>query len=228
MIRRPPRSTLFPYTTLFRSQRTRTEELLSGRPGCEVVHSCETLPAFVEWLRRCDHSRRPQLLILDLMVDRRPPVDPSAVAALVRAGLRIVVLSALASPHLVRQVVRAGVAGIVGKHDSEEDLLTAVCAVARGDEWMTSELAGVIAGDGDRPRLSVQEERALVLYASGLSLGAVAQSIGVQHDTAKMYLSRVKAKYAAVGRPATSKLDLYQVALVDGYLPAPTLREWSN
>src|SRR2546429_6337977 len=30
MIRRPPRSTLFPYTTLFRSLRSRTERLLAG------------------------------------------------------------------------------------------------------------------------------------------------------------------------------------------------------
>src|SRR2546430_11639237 len=29
MIRRPPRSTLFPYTTLFRSTRSRTEEAIS-------------------------------------------------------------------------------------------------------------------------------------------------------------------------------------------------------
>src|SRR2546427_4880627 len=33
MIRRPPRSTLFPYTTLFRSRRTATE-LIDGEPGC--------------------------------------------------------------------------------------------------------------------------------------------------------------------------------------------------
>src|SRR5438094_3171745 len=33
MIRRPPRSTLFPYTTLFRSSLT-AAELVSGAPGC--------------------------------------------------------------------------------------------------------------------------------------------------------------------------------------------------
>src|SRR2546430_5194741 len=33
MIRRPPRSTLFPYTTLFRS----CSEIKSGRPSCETA-----------------------------------------------------------------------------------------------------------------------------------------------------------------------------------------------
>src|SRR3712207_7059687 len=36
MIRRPPRSTLFPYTTLFRSQGLRDLFCLLGRPGEEV------------------------------------------------------------------------------------------------------------------------------------------------------------------------------------------------
>src|SRR4029434_11335049 len=35
MIRRPPRSTLFPYTTLFRSY-THTQEIVLGIPGCRI------------------------------------------------------------------------------------------------------------------------------------------------------------------------------------------------
>src|SRR2546428_9715465 len=37
MIRRPPRSTLFPYTTLFRSERKRTEESLR-QAQAELAH----------------------------------------------------------------------------------------------------------------------------------------------------------------------------------------------
>src|SRR3989442_7842918 len=36
MIRRPPRSTLFPYTTLFRSSRVRPEEIVQIAEGIEV------------------------------------------------------------------------------------------------------------------------------------------------------------------------------------------------
>jgi DNA-binding NarL/FixJ family response regulator len=205
-------------------QRKRIEDLLS-KQGFEVVHSGETLPEFVEWLQG---NTRPDLLVLDLMVDRQPSVDPSVVANLVRAGQRIVVLSALGSPLLVQQVVRAGVAGVVGKRDSEEDLIEAICAVVQNGEWMTSELASVIAGDANRPKLSFQEERALVLYGSGLAIDAVARAIGVQPETAKGYLSRVKAKYATLGRPAQTKLELYQQAVLDGYLSFPAVRDRSN
>lgn len=205
-------------------QRKRIEVILSGQ-GFEVAHSGETLPEFIDWLHE---NARPDLLVLDLMVDRRPPVDPSVVTDLVRAGQRIIVLSALGSPLLVQQIVRAGVAGIVGKRDSEEDLLEAVRAVVQNDEWMTSELASVIASDADRPQFSLQEERALVLYASGLTIDAVARAIGVQTDTAKGYLTRVKAKYARHGRPAQTKLELYQQAVLDGYLSFPGVLNTRN
>src|SRR5688572_32746055 len=43
MIRRPPRSTLFPYTTLFRS---RLEELLAERYGLEREHASREVDEF--------------------------------------------------------------------------------------------------------------------------------------------------------------------------------------
>lgn len=199
-------------------QRRRTEELLGGEDGLRVVHSCESMPQFLSWLSSTTVMERPHLLVLDLMVDRQPSVDPATVEALVNAGLRVLVLSALASPPLVKNIIRAGVGGVVGKRDSEEDIIAAVWAVLRRGEWMTTELASVIAGDPNRPSLSIQEERALVLYASGLTLDAVASSIGVKRDTAKQYLDRVKAKYAATGRPMSTKLDLGRAAWADGYV----------
>src|SRR5258705_4794713 len=56
MIRRPPRSTLFPYTTLFRSKMSRPERLLVGHPFnpphliplVEVVPGEKTSPEAVD------------------------------------------------------------------------------------------------------------------------------------------------------------------------------------
>lgn len=201
-------------------QRRRTEEILARESGLVVVASCSTLPEFLAWLRRAPVSARPHLLVLDLSVDRGPSVDPEIVARLVGAGLRVLVLSAMASPPLVRGVIKAGIAGIVGKHDSEQDVVDAVWTVLRRGEWMTPDLAAVIAADADRPQLSDQEERALVLYASGLTLGDVAKALGVKQDTAKTYIARVKSKYAAAGRTVRSKVDLSRIAIDDGYVDA--------
>lgn len=199
-------------------QRERTQQVLESAGDLRVVGAFDTLPEFVAWQDRVDPRRRPHLLLLDLVVDRRPPADPATVRRLVQDGLRVLVLSAMASPALVRDVVQAGALGVVSKRESGRTVVEALWAVLRGETWMTPELAAVMAGDLDRPRLSIQEERALTLYASGLTLQEVAKVMNVKPDTAKSYLARVKRKYAEVGRPVRSKIDLSRAAGRDGLL----------
>ena len=198
-------------------QRSHTEHLLSVQPDLHLVFSGETLPEFVRWWSDEDAAARPQLLLLDLMVDRGPSADPETVRQLVAAGLRVLVFSAMASPPLVQQIVRCGASGVLGKRDTTSDILAAVRTVLTGDEWLTPELASVIASDQQRPALSSQEERALVLYASGLTMDAVAVSMGVQRNSVKKYIARVKQKYAALGRPLHTKIDLNHAAARDGF-----------
>src|SRR3712207_6974749 len=56
MIRRPPRSTLFPYTTLFRSEQVGEDALLSGREPRE--HHAPVAPAGCCSLACCSASCR--------------------------------------------------------------------------------------------------------------------------------------------------------------------------
>lgn len=68
------------------------------------------------------------------------------------------------------------------------------------------------------PRLSEREREALVLYAGGLPAKSVARRMDVSLGTAREYISRVRAKYEAVGRPAQTKLLLARRAEHDGFL----------
>jgi DNA-binding NarL/FixJ family response regulator len=199
-------------------QRKRTEELVAAQPGLRTVWSGETLPQFLAWIEGAPEEDRPHLLLLDLMVERGPSATPDQIETVIRSGVHVLVISALAAPALIRRVIRAGVSGIVGKRDSEADIVAAIWTALGNGQWMTPELASVIASDENRPALSEQEERVLMLYASGLTLDAVAEALGIKADTAKKYLSRVKVKYAAAGRPATTKLELNEVARQDGLL----------
>ncbi|MEH3032787.1 MAG: response regulator [Aeromicrobium erythreum] len=199
-------------------QRRRTQEILDRQRGLTVVKTFETMPELLKWVVSSSPRSRPHLVLLDLLVERGPSVDPVQLTRLRDLGIRVLVVSAMASPPLVREVVRAGIGGIVGKRDSEADLVAAVWTVLRRETWFTPELAAVLAGDAERPALSDQEERALVLYASGLTLDAVAAAIGVQPGTAKKYLTRVKEKYESAGRPMRTKIDMRREAQRDGLL----------
>lgn len=69
-----------------------------------------------------------------------------------------------------------------------------------------------------RPRLSHSERRALAHYVQGHSTVQVAAEMGVGYETAKTFLRRVRAKYAAVDRPAGKRAELISRAEEDGIL----------
>ena len=50
---------------------------------------------------------------------------------------------------------------------------------------------------------------------------AVARRLEISPHTAKEYLDRVRAKYAAVGREARTRTELYAAAQSDGLLGEP-------
>jgi DNA-binding NarL/FixJ family response regulator len=79
-------------------------------------------------------------------------------------------------------------------------------------------LGGASSPTPRRPGLSEQERAVLLGYVSGLTLAAAAHRAGVRAGTAKVYLDRVKEKYARAGRPARTKIDLVRRALEDGLL----------
>lgn len=89
-----------------------------------------------------------------------------------------------------------------------------------GGAYLTPEWAAALDDDHDRgvPDLAPREAEALRLYATGLPLKSVARRMGIQPETAKEYLVRVKRKYADARRPAPTKTDLYRRAVEDGHL----------
>ncbi len=208
-------------------QRRAMVDLLCAQSGVRSVWDGESLPQFLEWLDVRSAGGRPHLLVLDLHVDRGPVLDPTVVRELVSSGMRVMVVSAMGHPELVRAILRAGVTGVVGKRDTPDDIVAAMWTVLGRGRWMSRELADVVGPTADKPLLSDQEERALVLYASGNTLESVAEALGVQRNTAKKYLSRVKAKYAALGRTVRTKVELNVAARQDGFISDDTPREQS-
>lgn len=76
-----------------------------------------------------------------------------------------------------------------------------------------------------RPKLSDRQCDVLTAYASTNDLlPTVARRLGMDPETVKTHLRRIRAKYADVGRPAPTRRDLYVRAIEDGILPPPSGR----
>ena len=157
------------------------------------------------------------ILDLDLGTDE-PPV--SHVQRLIAVGARVLIISALGQPGLVRACLRAGALGYVSKNADVEEIARAVQATLQGEPFMSREIAAMLAGETDGSvRLSEQETQALILYASGMKMESVARRMGISADTARMYIKRVRLKYTRAGQPAPTKTDLLRRAQREGLLP---------
>lgn len=149
---------------------------------------------------------------------------PAAVkiATLRMTGVATVVVSTFADPAMVRECISAGALGYVPKSEDAAVILDAVRTAARGETYLSAAVAAALLSDdgpdGSVPKLSDQERRVLVLYASGLPMKSVARRLDVGYETAKSYLGRVREKYAECGREARSKIDLRRRAVEDGLI----------
>ena len=73
-------------------------------------------------------------------------------------------------------------------------------------------------GSRPRPSLSNREQEVLLAWIKADTKDEVCSELNVAIGTINTYLARVRAKYAAVGRPATTKAALLARVLQDGMI----------
>lgn len=175
------------------------------------------LAATVPGLLRVHHTQaRLDLAVLDLRLADDSSVTDN-VNALRQAGLPVLVLTSAESPTLLREAARADVLGIVRKSLTEGEIRDAVLEALRGRPVTSLEWAAAVDGDPliQDAGLTGREREILGLYAAGVPAKAVARATGLSAGTVANYISRIRAKYTAVGRPAASRVDLYRLAAED-------------
>ncbi len=176
----------------------------AGVDGLRLVASAST----VEELLAC-LEQPVDVVLLDLVLrNRTEPADN--VRRLVANGHRVLVLSVWSQLDQVVATFTAGASGYLTKDHDLAALTTAIGEVVAGRTVFSSELAFACLRDPRplRPALSPRERAVLLAYASGMTLKAAARHLGIQPETARTYLERVKTKYHDLGRPAYTKLDL--------------------
>lgn len=157
------------------------------------------------------------ILDLDLGDGQSPVVNT---AELVAAGCRVLIVSALADAATVRAALRAGALGFVSKQADIADFEDSFRLTVQGVPSTSRDVAAILSSD-ETPSvpLSERERTAMVLYASGLKIDAVARRMNVKPATAQEYIRRVRAKYARAGTDVSTKTDLYRRARDEGLVP---------
>lgn len=199
-------------------QRVEEVRLLSEDVGLEVVQVCSTLRQLLGWLRQTPHERWPHLVVVHLPIDSESLPDLHLLGALRDAGIRVVASISPTARSIARRVSGFGALAILSTADGPDEFVRAAQTVLAGGTLFTPRVRASLRPPQDSPRLGAQEARVLGLYASGMTVAEAARTMGIQHETARKYLARVRDKYTKAGRAARTKLDLAEIARIDGYI----------
>lgn len=193
-----------------------TAAIINSQPDMSVVSVADTVKGLIR--DRTDFD----IVLLDLrLADGSTPTQN--VSALLDVKAEVLAYTSGESADLVREATKAGVSGMIRKSESPGRILAAVRAALEGKTVATPDWAAALCEDQSfvDANLTRRESEVLQRYASGQTAEQVANALFVSIDTVHDHLRRIRRRYAAVGRPARTKVDLHRRAVEDG-LVAPT------
>lgn len=187
--------------------------LIAKQPELRLVGSGATARELLASARSFD------VVLLDLSLS-----DGSSPAENLRrlrasTAARVLVFTSGDRPQLIREAARHGAIGMIRKSSEAGELLAAIRAAARGEVVASVEWAAALEFDPVlRAQLTERETQVLALYAAGETAERVGEQLFISRETVVDHVRRIRAKYAAVDRPATTKVQLYRRAVEDGII----------
>jgi len=95
---------------------------------------------------------KPDLILLDVGLPQLNGIEAARQIRTLAPKSKILFLSGMDDPVIVREALRTGASGYVVKSDAQSELTKAVEAVLRGEQFVSSRAKGYILGDAEDPQ----------------------------------------------------------------------------
>ena len=157
------------------------------------------------------------LIVLELQM-RRNGVDFAALDRIVSGRHRVIVYSHIATDEVILTALDRGAVTYLTKSESKDHLIDAIRAARTDTPYVGPRMALAMLNDSTvgRANLAPREKEVLVAWFRTESKDLVARQLQIAPTTVRTHLQRIRAKYEAVGRPATTKAALVARAIQDG------------
>jgi len=166
-------------------------------------------------------GRKWDVVILDLNLPDRAGLEVLSQLRSMAPHLPVLVFSMHRQPSYATRALKAGAAGYVSKDSAREHLVAAIRKVARGERFLTPELAETVAfgvvdatGENVHERLSDREFQVLCLIAAGKPPREIASELSLSVRTVGTHRARLLAKMGL-----KNNAQLVQYAIEHDLLP---------
>lgn len=153
------------------------------------------------------HGGAPDVAVLDATLGAESGIKLAERLKFVAPTCQIVMLSAVASPSLVVEALRAGARGWLSKTAHPDELLQAIYGVARGEAWLSPSLLGAVlpeildaqtARESSLPGgLTAREQEILQYMVDGLTKREIGERLGVSAHTVRSHTQNLFTKLNA-------------------------------
>ena len=147
----------------------------------------------------------PDIILMDTSMPEMNGLEATVLAKKQFPRVKIIILSDHSSEDFVFRALRCGAEGLVLKHDSVEELYSAISSVAQGDEHLSPKVTkkvvlGYLEGQskGGLPvKLSPRQREILQLIAQGKATKEIANLLRISVNTVKTHRLKLMEKLDA-------------------------------
>jgi DNA-binding NarL/FixJ family response regulator len=161
----------------------------------------------------------PHVIVMDISMSGMNGIECTRLLAESTPTAKVIILSMHRDPVYVRESLRVGAKGYLLKEDTEENLLSAIRNVAKGNAFLSPAIADVIVTDFRKhvsnplDLLTAREREVLYLIAEGQTNKEAAMRLNLSVYTIEAHRSRIMEKLNL-----HSSVDLVRFAIRHGVI----------
>jgi DNA-binding NarL/FixJ family response regulator len=183
--------------------RTGIANLLSGEPGFDIIGEAADAKELFELLKQS----QPDIAILDIALPGMSGIEITKKLHNDFPGIRILILSMHTSEEFIFNAINSGARGYLPKNTSRKELIDAIFAIQRGEEYFAESISNVILksyikkaksdsqdGEDEENLLSKREIEVLRLFAEGLTNQEIADKLFISIRTVESHKNHIMAR----------------------------------
>ncbi len=183
--------------------RTGIANLLAGELGFEIIGEAAEAKDFFDLLKH----KHPDIAILDIALPGMSGIDITKRLHNDFPGIRILILSMHTSEEFIFNAINSGARGYLPKNTSRKELVEAVYAIHRGEEYFAESISNVILKsyikkaksdvqdeDNSENLLSKREIEVLKLFAEGKTNQEIADKLFISIRTVESHKNHIMAR----------------------------------
>jgi len=143
---------------------------------------------------------KPDVIVMDLMMPRKDGVTATAEIHEKSPGTKILLLTTFSSSENIAKALKAGARGAVMKSSSNDELISAILSVARGERFLSSDVEQLLAEDPPVPDLSQRQIQILESVGRGLTNKEISTQLEIGLESVKSHIKIILEKLGAANR----------------------------